>query len=136
MRTYDKDPKSFVIAETTGGLSIPGTAAADTELIRFPITEPLRMDKIRLVAMTGGTADGPIVGVGKSLAGTGAIVAIATQNIGTSANNTGFSLVVSDVDATASVAEGDHLVIYNSAGTAASTPAITLNIQYRPDFDC
>jgi len=130
-RLYDKDPQNIVIAETTGGLSVPGTAAADTELIRLPITRPIKVENIRMVAMTGGTADGPVVGIGKSLAGTGAVSAIATQNVGTSADKTGFALTVTATD----LADGDHLVIYNSAGTADSTPAVTLNIEFRPDFD-
>ena len=121
-RLYDKDPQNIIVAETTGGLSVVGTAANDTELIRIPITRPIKVENIRMVAMTGGTADGPVVGIAKSLDGTGALADIATQNVGTSADKTGFELTVTATD----LAAGDHL---------ASTPSVTLNVEFRPDFD-
>jgi hypothetical protein len=128
--TYDDQPKDLVIADS-GGISVPGTAAADTELVRIPINRGIKVDAIRMVAMTGGTADGPTVQVQKSLAGTGAASDIATQNVGTSADNTQFDLTVTQTD----LAEGDVLIVSNAAGTAASTPKVTLNIEYRQDFD-
>jgi hypothetical protein len=129
-RLYDKDPKNIVIADD-GGISVPGTAAADTELVRIPITDYIKVEEVRLVAMTGGTADGPTVQIQKSLAGTGAAADIATQNIGTSADNAAFNLTVTTTD----LAPGDHLIVSNAAGTAASTPKVVVNIKYRPDFD-
>lgn len=127
---YDELPLAMVLGES-GGITVAGTAAADAELLRIPINRDIKVEAIRMVAMTGGTADGPTVQVQKSLAGTGAAEDIATQNVGTSADNTQFDLTVSATD----LAEGDVLIVSNAAGTAASTPKVVLNIEYRYDFD-
>lgn len=115
------------IVPESGGLSVPGTAAAATELVRLRIPRQMTIDEADIVAMTGGTADGPNVVLQKSLAGTGAGVGFATHNIGTSADNASAGLTVSSTD----FADGDHLLIVNAAGTAASTPAVTLNIGWK-----
>jgi len=127
---YDDIPQAIVLGQS-GGISVPGTAAADTELLRIPVNRDIKVEAIRMVAMTGGTADGPTVQIQKSLAGTGAASDIATQNVGTSADNTQFDLTVTATD----IAEGDVLIVSNAAGTAASTPKVILNIEYRYDFD-
>lgn len=119
-----------LLIEVSAGVSVPGTAANDTVLIRIPMTDSIAIDKIRMVAMTGGTADGPVVKIQKSLAGTGAASDIASQNTGTSADDTAFALTVTETDLDA----GDHLLITNAAGTAASTPKVILNIGYKENF--
>ena len=119
-----------LLIEVSGGVTVAGTAANDTVLIRIPMTDNVAVDKIRMVAMTGGTADGPVVKIQKSLAGTGAGSDIGTQNVGTSADNAAFTVTTTETDLDA----GDHLLITNAAGTAASTPKVILNIGYKENF--
>ncbi|MEE9354199.1 MAG: hypothetical protein V3U75_01280 [Methylococcaceae bacterium] len=110
-----------------GGISVPGTAAAATTLVRLRIPRDMTIDEADIVAMTGGTADGPNVILQKSLGGTGSGVGFATHNVGTSADNASAGLTVTSTDFT----DGDHLLIVNAAGTAASTPAVTLNVGWK-----
>lgn len=119
-------------APTATGLSVPGTAAADTVLLRMPICNNIRVGKqtgagtARLRLTTGGTAAGPTITFGKSLAGTGAVVAFGTHAFGTSANGAvaAVALAATDFD------PGDELIVSNLAGTAASTPVIVFSIPY------
>jgi len=114
----------------SSGISVPGTAASDTVLIRFRITDPITVDKASVVAMTGGTAAGPNLVLQKSLAGTGTAAGFATHNFGTAADNASAALTVASTD----FAAGDHLLITNAAGTAASTPKANLMIGYVESF--
>ncbi len=134
MSQYDGDEfyarRNLLLADSAG-ISVAGTAAADTELIRLPITDAITIDKCRIVAMTGGTAVGPTLQLGKSLGGTGAVTSIGTKAIGTSANNTGLTMTVTSTTFVA----GDHLVLSNVAGTSASTPKVIVNIGYVETFN-
>jgi len=121
--------QQMVVGASTG-VSVPGTAASDTELFRIPITDACTIDKIRIVAMTGGTAAGPTLKFGKSLAGTGSVSQFGTNAFGTNANNAAFSVSPTSTD----FAAGDHLVITNGAGTAASTPKVIINVGWVEDF--
>ena len=117
----------IVHAPSATGLSVPGTAASATVLLRIPIAvDGLRINKLRVRMTTGGTAAGPSITVGKSLAGTGTVVACVTQAFGTSADGAvaTVSLTSTDFDA------GDEIVITNLAGTAASTPVIVFALGY------
>jgi hypothetical protein len=81
---------------------------------------------------TGGTADGPNILIGKSLAGTGTVANIGTHNVGTSADDLTSTITLAQTD----FDSGDVLVISNAAGTAASTPVVySIVIDYRPDWD-
>lgn len=127
---YD-DPtlrQMIVFAPSATGLSVPGTAAADTVLLRIPIAgRDVQINRLRLRMTTGGTAAGPTITVGKSLAGTGAVVACGTFAFGTSANGaTGSSNLT-----TTSFVEGDEIIVSNLAGTAASTPVIVFSLAYK-----
>lgn len=127
--TYDRSDftsRRSIVLSADGGISVPGTAAANVELVRLPILDSITIDTARMVAMTGGTAAGPTVGIAKSLGGTGALVALATKSVGTSANNAGLTFTVTSTTLVA----GDHLVLYNAAGTAASTPKVSVTIGY------
>lgn len=117
----------IVHAPSATGLSVPGTAASATVLLRIPIAvDGLRINKMRLRMTTGGTAAGPSITVGKSLAGTGAVTAIGTQAFGTSADGSTATVSLSSTDFDA----GDEIVITNLAGTAASTPVIIFSLGY------
>ena len=119
--------QSFTHAPTSTGLSVPGTAASATVLLRFPVSTNINLSgTARLRMTTGGTAAGPTITVGKSLAGTGAAVALGTYAFGTSADGAvaSFGLTSTDFD------PGDEVVITNVAGTAASTPVILFSIPY------
>lgn len=124
----------------TAGIPVPGTVAAATDLIRLPINQDITIDTIRMVAQTGSTAaGGPILGFGKSLAGTGAVVVFASQIFTTNANNTvltPFNTSFSTVYSTAAwtFTSGDVLVIQNLAGTNAATPQVNISIGYREFF--
>lgn len=109
------------------GLSVPGTAASATVLLRIPITDDITVNgtaRIRLI--TGGTAAGPTITLGKSLAGTGAAAAFGTQAFGTAADGTVANVTLTSTDFT----YGDEIVITNGAGTAASTPKIIFSVPY------
>jgi len=131
-RTYDKDPQTLVLHEGDNGISIPGTAAADTELLRVPLNRQIKVETTaRLTLKTGGTADGPNILIGKSAAGTGTVANIGTHNVGTSADDLTSTVTLAQTDFDA----GDVLVISNAAGTAASTPVVyAITIDYKPDF--
>jgi hypothetical protein len=126
---YDSDRlrQLIVHAPSATGLSVPGTAASATVLLRIPIASPVLVNRMRLRMSTGGTAAGPSITVGKSLAGTGAVSAIGTQAFGTSADGAvaTVSLTSTEFD------EGDEIVITNLAGTAASTPVIVFSLGYK-----
>lgn len=111
----------------SGGISVPGTAAAATELVRLRMSKDMTIDEADIVMMTGGTAAGPTLILQKSLGGTGAGAGFATYNVGTAADNSSAGLTVTSTDFT----DGDHLLIVNAAGTAASTPKITLNVGWK-----
>ncbi len=114
-------------APSATGLSVPGTAAADTVLLRIPMAANVTVSgTARLRMTTGGTAAGPTITFGKSLAGTGAVVAFGTNAFGTHANGATASvaLVSTDFD------PGDELIVSNVAGTAASTPVIVFAVPY------
>lgn len=122
---YTKQQITFSPNNT--GLSVPGTAASTTVLLRMPVTENFTVNgtaRIRLI--TGGTAAGPTITIGKSLAGTGAVTALGTHAFGTSANGAVASLALTSTD----FDPGDEIVVSNVAGTAASTPVIIFSIPY------
>jgi len=129
---YDDPIQSINIADVAD-ISVPGTAAADTELLRIPLNRAIKNETTaRLTLKTGGTADGPNVLIGRSLAGTGAVSNIGTHNVGTSADDLTSTVTLAQTD----WLTGDVLVISNAAGTAASTPVLyALTIDYKSDFD-
>lgn len=115
---------------TSTGLSVPGTAAADTVLLRIPLCSAIRsIGTARLRLTTGGTAAGPTVLICKSLAGTataGTANAFGTWTSGTAADGATASVGLTTTD----FAVGDEIVIVNKAGTAASTPVILFSLPY------
>lgn len=125
---YDdaKIRQQIIHAPTSTGLSVPGTAATATVLLRIPLVSSLRVNSIRVRQTTGGTAAGPNVVVGKSLAGTGAASAIGTVAFGTSADGAVATTTLTSTDFDA----GDEIVLTNAAGTAASTPVVIFAIGY------
>jgi len=130
MPSYDDQrffTRNMLTCGAEAGISIPGTAASDTELVRLRIPQAFTVDQATMVVTTGGTAAGPTVQVGKSVAGTGAVTSIASQAVGTAANNASFSFTVTSTDFDA----GDHLVISNVAGTSASTPVAQIVIGFK-----
>lgn len=126
---YD-DAKSYsnniVFCPNLTGLSVPGTAASATDLLRIPLAAGQHINKAKLRLITGGTAAGPVITFNTSLAGTGTVSPIGTYSFGTSANGTQVSVTLADTFMT----DGDELVIQNVAGTAAATPAIVFSIAY------
>lgn len=122
--------QQIVHAPTATGLSVPGTAASDTVLLRIPLVNDLKLNSGRLRCTTGGTAAGPRITVGKSVGGTGAVSAIGTYTFGTQANGAvgDISLTSTDFD------QDDEIVITNLAGTVAATPVIVFALGYK-DFD-
>ena len=132
-KPYDvsQNRANIVHAPTAAGLSVPGTAASNTVLLRIPIASTVTLNHMRYRRVTGGTAAaGPNVTIGKSLAGTGAASAIGTIAFTTAADGT-----VSSLDLTATQFEpGDEIVLTNVAGTATSSPAIVFSIAYK-DLD-
>lgn len=122
--------RSIVLGEA-GGFAVGGTNAANAELFRIRLARATKIEDIDIVAMTGGTAAGPSLVFGKSLAGTGTVANFATHSFGTDANNTAAGLTVTTTD----FADGDHLVVSKVAGTAASTPKVMANISWREDAD-
>jgi hypothetical protein len=117
-------------APATTGLSVPGTAASDTVLARFPLSEAITVSgSARLRLSTGGTAAGPTVLICKSLAGTataGTANAFGTWTSGTAADAATAWVSLTSTD----FAAGDEIVIVNKAGTAASTPVIIYQFGY------
>ena len=114
----------------SGGMTIPGTAAADTVLVKLRMPRPVTIDAATSANMTGGTAAGPVVLLQKSLAGTGAGVTFGSYLMGTAANS---STGVFTVTSTA-FASGDALLVTNLAGTAASTPTMNIAVEWKETF--
>lgn len=123
---YD-NPKQLMPIAASAGISVPGTAASDTVLIRLRVPRAMTVDAASIVMQTGGTAAGPTVAVQKSLAGTGTATNVGTYNVGTAADNTSAALTVTATN----FAAGDHLLITNLAGTAASTPKANLMLEWK-----
>ena len=122
----------IVHAPSATGLSVPGTAASDTVLLRIQMVNSVTVNgSARIRMITGGTAAGPTITFGKSLAGTGAVVAFGTQAFGTDANGTTKTTALTSTD----FDFGDELVISNVAGTAASTPVITFSVPYNQSIE-
>ncbi len=127
---YDdsRQRQQIIHAPSATGLSVPGTAASATVILRIPLAvDSVKLNYMRARLTTGGTAAGPSVLVGKSLAGTGAATTIGTLAFGTSADGAvvNVSLTNTEFDA------GDEIVLTNAAGTAASTPVIVFSLGYR-----
>jgi len=114
----------------SAGISVPGTAAAATTLVRLRIPRAMTIDEATVLAMTGGTAAGPTLILQKSLAGTGTAAGFATHAFGTDADNASAAITVTST----AFAAGDHLLIVNAAGTAASTPKANLLIGWKESF--
>lgn len=113
------------------GLSVPGTAASNTVLLRILVCNPMTVEgTARIRMITGGTAAGPTITFGKSLAGTGAAVAFGTNAFGTSADGTQVAVALTETYLDA----GDNIVVTNVAGTAASTPVIIFSIPFNQGF--
>lgn len=134
-RIYDSGPsqaqQQIVHSPNNTGLSVPGTAASDTVLLRIPIAIPMAVKgTARIRMITGGTAAGPTITFGKSLAGTGTVAAFGTNAFGTHANGARAAVGLTETQ----FAAGDELVVSNLAGTAASTPVIIFSIPYDQGF--
>lgn len=125
---YD-NPHQLLPIAASAGISVPGTAAAATVLVRLRIPQAVTVDGASIVMMTGGTAAGPTVAIQKSLAGTGTATNVGTYNVGTAADNTAADLTITNTN----FAAGDHLLITNLAGTAASTPKVNLLIKWKEE---
>lgn len=120
--------QQIIHAPSATGLSVPGTAASATVVLRIPLAvDSIKLNYMRARLSTGGTAAGPNLVIGKSLAGTGAATAIGTLAFGTSADGAvvNVSLTSTEFDA------GDEIVLTNAAGTAAATPVIVFALGYR-----
>lgn len=120
--------QQIIHAPSATGLSVPGTAASNTVLLRIPIAvDSIKLNYARVRFTTGGTAAGPSFTIGKSLAGTGAVTAIGTVLLGTGADGSvaNVSLTSTEFDA------GDEVVVTNLAGTAAATPVVIFALGYR-----
>lgn len=114
-------------APSATGLSVPGTAASATTLLRIPVCENITVSgTARLRLTTGGTAAGPTITFAKSLAGTGAAAAFGTVVFGTSADGATKTCVLTSTD----FDPGDEILVVNGAGTAASTPVIIFSLSY------
>jgi hypothetical protein len=117
--------RPIIHSPSATGLSVPGTAASDTVLLRSIMPANLTVSGTAYLRLTtGGTAAGPSITFGKSLAGTGAVSAIGTYTFGTSANGARATLSLTSTD----FDPGDELVVTNVAGTAASTPVIIFSL--------
>lgn len=108
------------------GLSVPGTAASATDLLRIPLAVGTKLNTLKMRMSTGGTAAGPTITVNSSLAGTGALVPIGTYAFGTNANGAVATLSFTSTE----FANGDEVVISNVAGTVAATPVIVFSLGY------
>lgn len=117
-------------APSSTGLSVPGTAASDTVLLRIPLCAAIRaVGSARIRMSTGGTAAGPTVLFCKSLAGTataGTANAFGTWTSGTAADGSTANVALTTTD----FAAGDEIVLVNKAGTAAATPVILFSLPY------
>lgn len=126
---YNSDKVRQIIAFVPNltGLSVPGTVASATDLLRIPLVHELKVNAMRIRLITGGTAAGPTITLNKSLAGTGTVSPIGTYAFGTQANGAVASVTVASTDFEAN----DEIVIQNVAGTVASTPAFVFSIGYK-----
>lgn len=127
---YTKQQITFSPNNT--GLSVVGTAASDTVLLRMPVTQNMAVNgTARIRSITGGTAAGPAITIGKSLAGTGAVVALGTHTFGTDADGTTAAMTLTST----TFDPGDEVVVSLVAGTAASTHAIIFSIPYNMNWE-
>lgn len=119
-------------APSATGLSVAGTNAADAVLLRIPLCENITVNgTARFRYTTGGTAAGPSITLGKSLAGTGAVVAFGTITSGTQANGAVGTMALTSTD----FDPGDEIVVSVLAGTAAATPVVVFSLSYIETFE-
>ena len=112
--------------------SLAGTVAA-TEVARYQFDTPIVLKNIRLRMKVGGTEAGIRKLIFSSqLAGTGALVAIGTQALGTMADNTFVNTGISGSGTTA-LAAGDAIVL-QQLGTAAGVYNVQAEIFYVENF--
>jgi hypothetical protein len=121
----------MALATQVGIVTVVGTAAADTVLLRLRTPRTITIDDATIVSPTGGTAAGPTLLIGKSLAGTGAVENFGTHTFGTDADNTQADIAVTATD----LAAGDDIVISVAAGTVASTPLSNLMLSWIDNFN-
>ncbi len=127
---YDSDRmrQQIIHAPSATGLTVAGTNAADAVLLRIPLAvDSIKLNRLQVRMTTGGTAAGPAITIGKSLAGTGAVTAIGTLTFGTSANGAVASANLTNTEFDA----GDEVIVSVLAGTAASSPVIVFALGYR-----
>jgi hypothetical protein len=113
------------------GVAVPGTAAADVVLARVRIPRAILIDEGTITLLVGGTSAGKVVALGKSLAGTGAVVHFSSYSVTTAADGVAAALTVTETEFDA----GDQLILTNIAGTVASTPTVQVTVGWREDFD-
>lgn len=124
--------QQLAIGADNTGLAVVGTAAADTVLLRIPICANVAVNgTARFRSITGGTAAGPAITIGKSLAGTGAVVALGTHTFGTDADGTTAAMALTST----TFDPGDEVILSLVAGTAASTHAIIGSVPYNMNWE-
>jgi len=110
------------------GITVNGTIATTATIFAIKVPRAMKVTRVSVYESTGGTGAGPLVTIGKSLAGTGTVSNFGTANLaGTVADATGFDMTLT---ATA-LADGDFLVIQKVAGTAAAAPIANFAVEYQ-----
>ncbi|RLC40268.1 MAG: hypothetical protein DRH51_05890 [Candidatus Coatesbacteria bacterium] len=111
-------------------ITLNGTIASAAEICRVTAFTNIKLKDWNIAVITGGTAAGPSITIGKSAGGTGAVTAIGTASFGTNADNT----VIDGSLTETSFSAGDDIVIKSVAGTAASTPKFNIYVDYVEEF--
>lgn len=123
--------KQTIAIPDTGALN--GTAAGAAVVSRFTFMQPSELLDIQAFMVAGGTNANGSITIGRSLAGTGATVALGTIAVGTSA--TGVVIDGAVVGGTTCYFNtGDDIVVERALGTTTTVENYRVFAQYRERF--
>jgi hypothetical protein len=130
-RSYsDSSYGSEKLVRSAESASLAGTGVA-TVIERHTFMVPTTVTDWNVIVKTGGTAAACPIEIGKSLAGTGSVVAFGTIALGTNANLT----VVDGSCESTSFSTGDDLVFQRGIATTAGPFVISGEAKYRETFE-
>lgn len=119
------------ISNLISNKTIAGTNAAQGVVSRKTAFSNIRALEAQASVYTAISGVFPLLSINKSSAGTGALVAFGTINLGTSVAGT----TVRDITVTeTNINDGDDIVLAIAAGTSATSPEVTVDLSYVEKF--
>lgn len=122
--------KQVLSLRETGALNGTDASATEVAACRMTVMQPVTVKDFNAFCIAGGTNATRSITLGKSAAGTGAISAIGTISVGTSATGAVLDGSVTETNLSA----GDDLVI-TTIGTSTTVENLSPNVMVVEHFD-